>query len=87
LNGETERAVFYEGATWMAKQTVQKCDQSVESVKDLRESYQVRQKECEDNAFLKTRNAQWLMDSTERLCRETRNQVNQLLEGALRNKQ
>lgn len=71
-DGETERERFYEGASWSARQCVQACDSGIDKSEQLKTQYADRIKECASDHFMRMRCAEWLLDSSQRLIKEVR---------------
>ena len=46
--------------------------------------YKIRLKECDNDHFMRLRAAEWLLDSTNRIVKEVRDENQQLLENAIR---
>jgi len=70
--GETERERFFEGAAWSSKQCVQACDSGLAKFELLKQQYEGRIKECGSDHFMRLRAADWLLDSSQRLVKEVR---------------
>jgi len=83
-DGETERERFYEGAAWSSKQCVQACDSGISKAELLKKQYSDRIKECENDHFMRLRAADWLLDSSQRLIKEVRDDNQTVLEKAIR---
>lgn len=63
-NGEREREKFFEGASWAAKQAVVASEKAMDSSKKAGDDYKQRVKDCDDDAFMRLRCAEWLLDHT-----------------------
>ena len=73
-NGEREREKFFEGASWNAKQAVKACDEGMVKAVKTGEDYKNRLKECENDHFMRLRAGEWLLDSTQRIVKEVRDE-------------
>jgi len=51
---------------------------------DLRTRYDMRIRECQDDHFMRLRAAEWLMDSSQRITKEIRDENQGVLEKAIR---
>ena len=83
-NGEREREKFFEGASWAAKQSVVASEQAMDKSKKAGDDYRQRIKECDTDSFMRLRCAEWLLDSTQRIVKEVRDQNQQVLENSIR---
>ena len=83
-NGDREREKFFEGASWNAKQAVKACDEGLAKNGKASEEYKIRIKECDQDHFMRLRAAEWLLDSTNRIVKEIRDENQQFLENAIR---
>ena len=50
----------------------------------MSDDYKQRLRECEDDHFLRLRAGEWLLDSTQRLVKEVRDENQQVLENSIR---
>ena len=73
-NGEREREKFFEGASWNAKQAVKFSDEGVKKSMQLGEDYKLRLKQCESDHFMRLRAGEWLLDATQRIVKEVRDE-------------
>ncbi|CDW83586.1 UNKNOWN [Stylonychia lemnae] len=84
---DNEREKFYDGAAWLGKQVVEECEKGLSKVsQSLRKEYQKKIDDCGRDDFLKSRVHDWLIDSSERVVKDVRDNNRNLLENALRNK-
>lgn len=82
--GEIEREKFFEGASWACKQAVVACEGGVDKARTLATEYHAKLKECENDTFLRMRVADWLIDQSQRLVKEVRDENQQILENSIR---
>lgn len=83
-NGEREREKFFEGASWAAKQGVVASEKALDNSKKASDDYKQRVKDCDDDAFMRLRCAEWLLDHTQRIVKEVRDANQQVLENSIR---
>lgn len=62
-----EREKFYEGATWLGRQSLNYATNACEKVNDLKLEYLKKLTEAGNDEFLRGRAAEWLLDSTIRV--------------------
>ena len=62
-----ERQKFYEGASWLGRQSLQVADDAVTSVSDLKEQYLKKINDNASDEFMRGRAAEWLVESVLRL--------------------
>lgn len=62
-----EREKFYEGATWLGRQSLNYASDAVEKVDTLKLEYLKKITEAGNDEFLRGRAAEWLLDSTIRV--------------------
>ena len=85
-NDGFDREKFYEGATWMGQQTVNETENAVKKVEQLRGDYKKKVADCANDAFMKERVTEWVMDSCDKITRDSKDAAQHLLENALKNK-
>ena len=70
----------------MGQQTVNETENAVKKVEHLRGDYRKKVAECANDAFMKERITEWVMDSCDKITRDTKDAAQHLLENALKNK-
>ena len=81
-----EREKFYEGATWLGRQSVTIADQAVNKLDDLKLEYIKKITECGTDEFKRSRAAEWLLESAIRVTQQQKDENQKLMEAAMRNK-
>jgi len=68
-----DREKFYEGASWLAQQSVAEGEEALRRLEALRQDFRKRVTEtgCSD-AFMRERLAEWVLDSSERIVKEAK---------------
>ena len=62
-----EREKFYEGATWLGRQSLNYASNACDKVDNLKMEYLKKVNEAGNDEFLRGRAAEWLLDSTIRV--------------------
>ena len=62
------------------------CENGINEAKNVKSDYEKRMLDCGKDEFLRLRTAEWLIDATQRIVKDVRDNNQQLLENALRNK-
>ena len=70
----------------MGQQTVTETESAVKKVELLRGDYRKKVAECGGDSFMKERVSEWVMDSCDKITRDTKEAAEKLLENALKNK-
>lgn len=70
----------------MGKQAVAECDAGVKRFDTLKTDYKKRLVDSASDQYLRERVSEWVIDTCERITRETRDHNQALLENAMRNK-
>jgi hypothetical protein len=67
---------FYEGASWLAQQSVAEGEEALRRLEALRQDFRKRVTEtgCSD-AFMRERLAEWVLDSSERIFKEAKDKA------------
>ena len=81
-----DREKFYEGAAWMGKQAVTECDEGLKRFETVKGDYKKRMNDSAKDQYLRERISEWVIDSCERITKETRDHTQAMLENAMRNK-
>ena len=79
-----EREKFYEGASWLGRQTLSVAEQAMENADNLKHEYTKKLTECGDDHFLRGRAAEWLVEKAMRITQHTKDENQRLMENALR---
>ena len=80
-----EREKFYEGASWLGRQSLTVADDAVQKGEALKAEYLKKVAECDGDEFLRGRAAEWLVDSTIRLTQQVKDENQRLMEKSMRN--
>lgn len=80
-----QRNKFYEGASWLGRQALNVCADSLKECEDLKLEYHRKLVECGDDQFLKGRAAEWFVEKAMRINQHTKDENQRLLETAIRN--
>jgi hypothetical protein len=67
-----DREKFYEGASWLAQQSVAECDETLRRLEALRQDFRKRLTETGSDAFMRERLSEWVLDSSERIVKEAK---------------
>ena len=67
-----DREKFYEGASWMGQQAVAEADRVVKAVEHVRGEYRKKVGESGDDKFKRESISEWVIDSCDRIAKETR---------------
>lgn len=70
----------------MGKQAVTECDTGLKRFETVKSDYKKRIVENANDHYMRERISEWVVDSCERIAKETRDQTQALLENATRNK-
>jgi hypothetical protein len=70
----------------MGKQAVTECDSGLKRFESVKSDYKKRIEESGRDQFMRERVSEWVVDSCERIARETRDHTQAMLENAMRNK-
>ena len=62
-----ERQKFYEGASWLGRQSLQVADDAVSTIEEIKAEYLKKIGENPGDEFMRGRAAEWLVDSAIRL--------------------
>ena len=79
-----EREKFYEGASWLGRQTLSVAEQAMENADNLKHEYTKKLTECGDDHFLRGRAAEWLVEKAMRITQHTKDENQRLMENALK---
>lgn len=66
-DGVQEREKFYEGASWLGRQSLTVAEDAVKKCEGLKMEYMKKIADCGNDEFMRGRAAEWLVDSTVRL--------------------
>lgn len=80
-----EREKFFEGASWLSRQSLTVAEDAVKKSEGLKMEYLKKIADCADDAFLRGRAAEWLVDSTIRLTQQVKDDNQRLMEKSMRN--
>ena len=69
---QAERAKFYEGASWLGRQSLTHAEEQVNKCEDLKLEYLQKLASAGPDEFLRGRAAEWLLDSTIRITQQTK---------------
>jgi hypothetical protein len=61
-----QKEKFYEGATWLGKQSLKVAEDGMQKINKLKMEYHAKITEAQGDEFLRSRAADWLLDSTAR---------------------
>jgi hypothetical protein len=75
-----DRQKFYEGATWLGRQSLQVADEAVKSIEDIKAEYHKKIGENPSDEFMRGRAAEWLVDSVIRLQQRVKDENQRLIE-------
>ena len=70
----------------MGKQAVVECDSGLKRLDQVKNDFRKRLGESGTDLYMRDRVTEWVIDSCERIAKETRDGSQQLLENSLRNK-
>jgi hypothetical protein len=80
-----ERQKFYEGASWLGRQSLQVADEAVTNIEEIKAEYLKKIGENPGDEFMRGRAAEWLVDSAIRLQQKVKDENQRLIEKSLRN--
>ena len=75
-----ERQKFYEGASWLGRQSLQVADEAVISIEEIKAEYLKKIGENIGDEFMRGRAAEWLVDSAIRLQQKVKDENQRLIE-------
>ena len=70
----------------MGKQAITECDAGVKRFETVRSDFRKRLVDTGSDQYLRERVTEWVVDSCERIAKETRDHTQALLENSMRNK-
>ena len=80
-----ERQKFYEGASWLGRQSLSVADEAVSQIEEIKAQYHQKISESQNDDFMRGRAAEWLVDSAIRLQQKVKDENQRLIEKSLRN--
>ncbi len=80
-----DREKFYDGASWLAQQALIDCEDALRRLDGLKADYRKRLSDAGSDSFMRERLSEWVLDSSERIVKETKDKVETRLRDSTRN--